>query len=373
MDRTRDSGSRDRGSTPLGGSKITKYISNMITPLGSLDGQTLKKGFKKLFFPILLCLVIVVVFLKFSELKEIGKLFMTAKWYWLVLAFICQVLNFSLQATVYHSSLKTLKFIPLPFWRLIRCSITMVFLNYSVPSLGFAGNLWFLKQLRKHNVQEGKALMVVMIEFICFYVAFIILLLLSTLYLFFKLGHVGYTQKIAMGGFGLIVLVIAGAIYFFLGNKQRAKKRVLWVVEKIDQAEDGVHQEARIHQLLEDFYQDFRWLKQNKQKVALPVLLQFTKFLTDGLNIYLIFLAFGLVTPIGLGIVGFAFGRLFGSISLIPGGLGATEGSMVLIFNSLGIQLELALAVMLIYRFFSYWIYFPLGLFFYRHLNDKEG
>ena len=141
------------------------------------------------------------------------------------------------------------------------------------------------------------------------------------------------------------------------------------MAEKIDKAEDGIRQEDRIKELLNDFYKDLTWLKNNKLKILQPALMQFLKFLSDGLTIFLLFLAFGSLVPIGLGVVAFAFGRLFGLISFIPGGLGAFDASMVLIFNSLGTPLELALSVMLIYRFFSFWIYFPLGLVFYKQFE----
>ncbi|HOY56357.1 MAG TPA: lysylphosphatidylglycerol synthase transmembrane domain-containing protein [bacterium] len=328
-----------------------------------------KIEWKKLTFPFLIFLVVVVVIFKFSELQEIGRLFGQAKWYWLLAALGCQVANFLLQTMVYKVSFKLLNFNPFHFWRLLKTCITVIFLNYTVPSLGVAGNVWLLKQIRHKNLPEGKALMIVFIELICYYSAFLLLLLLSLVYLFFKLGHIGETQKIAVAGFFVALSVLASCLYFFLGNKKSSKKRLFWLAEKIDKAEDGVRQEDRINKLVDDFYQDLKWLKVNKLKLVWPFCLQLTKFLTDGANIYLIFLAFGSWTPIGLGLVAFAFGRLFGILSFIPGGLGAFEGSMVVIFNSLGVTLELSLATMLLYRLFSYWLYIPLGIVFYKSLE----
>ncbi|MBU4360877.1 flippase-like domain-containing protein [Candidatus Parcubacteria bacterium] len=328
---------------------------------------------KKLFFPILLLIAIIIVLFKFSELREIGQLFKQAKWYWLVLALLSQWLNFSLQANVYRASFKILKMPQMSFLKFIRIGITVIFLNFTIPSLGFAGNIWFLKKLKKQGIKEGKALLVVVIEFLCYYATFFLLLILSLVYLFFKLGHVGYTQKIAVIGFGLITCLVVYILYFFVGQKKRAHKRVVWLAEKIDKAEDGIRQEERIKELLNDFYENFTWLKKNKTKLLRPALMQFLKFLSDGLTIFLIFLAFGSLVPIGLGVVAFAFGRLFGVLSFIPGGVGAFDAAMVLIFNSLGVSFELALSVMLIYRLFSFWIYFPLGLFFYKQFDKQKS
>ncbi|MFH1610901.1 MAG: lysylphosphatidylglycerol synthase transmembrane domain-containing protein [Patescibacteria group bacterium] len=334
------------------------------------NGKSLKISFKKLFFPLLIVIVVVIVLFKFSELKEIGDLFKQAKWYWLILAFGAQWLNFSFQANVYRTSFKILKIPRVPFWEFIKISVTIIFLNFTIPSLGFAGNIWLLKHLKKHKVKEGRALLTVVIEFLCFYVALLVLLILSLIYLFFKLGHVGHTQQIAVIGLVALVALILIVIYFFVGNKEKSHKRVVWLAKKVDRAEDGITQEERIQELLDDFYENSKWLEVNKLKLLQPTAMQFLKFLSDGLTIFLIFLAFGSVVPIGLGVAAFALGRLFGVLSFIPGGVGAFEASMVLIFNSLGISLELSLSVMLIYRLFSFWIYFPLGLVFYRQLDS---
>ena len=103
-----------------------------------------------------------------------------------------------------------------------------------------------------------------------------------------------------------------------------------------------------------------------------PIVLPFCRFLWDSVTIYLLFLSFGATVPIGLTVIAPNIGRLFGLLTFIPGGVGTFEGAMVLVFNSLGVTLELAFAVMMLYRFFSYWLYFPLGLIFYKQLSREE-
>jgi len=333
----------------------------------------IKIPFKKLFFPMLFLVIVVVVFLKLSELKEIGRLFTEAKWYWLVLALFSQVVTLLLQTSVYQKIFHILGIRAFSFWQMAQAAVAMTFLNYTIPSLGFAGNIAFIRNMRRRGVSEGSALMSVVMEFICFYLAFAILVFLCFVYLFLKLGHIGSTQKIAAAGFILVLGLVGGITYFFLGNKKRARKRVQWIAEKIDMAENGVREEDRVKELLNDFYADFDWLKKNKKTLIKPTLVQLIRFCSEGVTIFLVFLAFGTLTPIGLGIVAFALGRLFALVSFLPGGIGAFEGAMVLIFNSLSIQLELALAVMLLYRFFSYWLYFPCGFIAMRQMEKETG
>ena len=331
-----------------------------------------KIGVKGLFFPLILFIVVVIIFLKFSELKSIGQLFQRANLLWLLAALCSQVIGFLLQGLVYYKIFDLLDFHKFKFLKLLKAAVTIVFLNFTIPSLGFAGNIYFLKILKKYDLPEGKGLLTIILEFVCFYLSFILLLIISFGFLFFKLHVLGRTQAYAILGFAGILTLIAFMLHFWLGNKEKAKKRVSWFANKINYNSADVKNELWIGELLTVFYQDVKLLKQKKARMAKIVFFQFCRFLWDSVTIYLLFLSFGVSVPISLTIIAPNIGRLFGLLTFIPGGIGTFESSMVLVFNSLGITLELAFAVMMLYRFFSYWLYFPLGLIFYRQLNREE-
>jgi len=148
----------------------------MILSAETFNGKSLKISFKKLFFPILLTMAVITVLFKFSEIRAMAELFKQAKWYWLLAALGMQCLNFACQGNVYNTSLKILKISKQSLIDLIQYGITILFLNFTIPSLGFAGNIWFLKKLKKQGIKEGKALLVIVIEFLCFYATFFLLL-----------------------------------------------------------------------------------------------------------------------------------------------------------------------------------------------------
>ena len=345
----------------------------MIISVPTTNGRQIKINFKKLFFPLLIFIVVVIVIINFSELREIGELFKKAKWYFILAAFASQFVNFFFQASVIRSTFRILGFPRLKTAEFMKVGIMVFFLNFVIPSLGMAGYFNFAKVLEKYGVKIGRAANAAVIEVICYYLAFVLVIIFSLFYLFFKLGHIGYSQIIAAGGLFLAITILTLGISFFVKSKKASSKVLGWVANKIDYFEDGVHDEKRIQEILTDFRVEFAWIKDNKLKLAKPFGWQLMKFITDGVTIFLIFLAFGFMPPIGLGLVAFAFGRMFGLLSFMPGGVGAFEGAMVLIFNSLGVSLELALSVMLIYRFFSYWLYFPLGLWAQRSLNRNNS
>jgi uncharacterized protein (TIRG00374 family) len=337
-----------------------------------IPGQenTIDIDIKKLFFPVIVLVAVVILFLNFSELREIGRLFSVLKWYWVVLTFVALGLAFLAQAVVYNLILKIFKFKwPGGFGDLLQNVVTIIFLNFTIPSLGFAGNVWFIKRLKKNGMQEGKALMSVLSETACYYIAFFIALTFSVLYLFFSGQGLDVRQMVGFGGFILVLAALFFGGRFFLRDREKARKRICWLADKIDRAEDGKPQKERATEIVDGIYSNFYLVKENIKKFFWPITVQFSKYLIDGLMISLIFLAFGGQVSFFEAVMAFVFGRLFGIVSFIPGGVGAFEGAMVLILNSFGQPLELCLSVVLIYRFFSYWLYFPTGLWFLKRVS----
>ncbi len=331
--------------------------------------STFKFSFKKLLFPIILLVAIIIAFLNFSELKEIWRLFREANGWWLLAALGSQIIAFLLQGWVYYNIFELLGFKALNLFQVLRASVTVIFLNFTIPSLGFAGNIYFLKILKKCGMKEGCGLLTILMEFLCFYLSFIVLLIISFAYLFFHFHALGRAQLAAIGGFVAFLIILCLIIYFWLGNKKRARKRILWFAKKIRYINDGDDENKWIDNLLHEFYHQLKQLKHKKTVLLWILSWQFIRFLWDSVTIYVLFLAFNVHVPFGLAILAPNIARLFGLLSFIPGGVGTYEGSLVLILNSLGIKLELSLAIMLLYRFFSYWLYFPLGLTFFRQLN----
>lgn len=333
------------------------------------NSKTLKISLKKLFFPLLIFLIVVIILLKFSELKEIGRLFAQIKWYWLILVFLAQIINLCLYTGVYKKIFELLKLPPLNFFHLIKISLANNFLNLTIPSYGLAGNIYLIKLLKKYGFKEGRVLMMIILQLVSCYLSLIILITFALIYVFIKIHYLGFLPIITTVGFIIFLLFIVWMLHFWLGKKEKAHKRVLWFYKKFYNAHENISPEEKVKKFLADFYEDVGWLKHHKKQLIGPVLIQFIKLLSDGLTVFLIFLAFGALTTYGISLTTFAFGQLFGLISFIPGGIGAFEGAMTLTAKSLGITLELSITVMLIYRLFSYWLYFPLGLIFYKQLD----
>lgn len=58
----------------------------------------------------------------------------------------------------------------------------------------------------------------------------------------------------------------------------------------------------------------------------------------------------------------FSFGMIVGAISMLPGGLGSTEATMVLLLTALGVDLDMALLATAIVRATTFWFAVVIGL-----------
>ena len=95
---------------------------------------------------------------------------------------------------------------------------------------------------------------------------------------------------------------------------------------------------------------------------ALP--LSFVIWIFEILRVYVVFLAFGAkVSPIVIGEV-FILASFVGMVPLLPGGLGAVDGIMILFYANAGITASLSAAATVVERLISFWMTTFVGLIF---------
>lgn len=92
---------------------------------------------------------------------------------------------------------------------------------------------------------------------------------------------------------------------------------------------------------------------------ALP--LSFFIWFIEILRVYIVFLAFG--SPVSLILIGevFIVASLIGMIPALPGGLGAVDGVMILLYATSGISPSISAAATVIERLISFWMTTIIG------------
>lgn len=107
--------------------------------------------------------------------------------------------------------------------------------------------------------------------------------------------------------------------------------------------------------------------------LALPVALILADRLSRVAVVWFCFEALGGQVDPGVVVTGFAVGVAVGVMSMVPGGLGVQEGSMAGAYHLLGVPLEQAVLVSLLFRLVYYMVPFGVSLAFYRSVLRQGG
>lgn len=120
--------------------------------------------------------------------------------------------------------------------------------------------------------------------------------------------------------------------------------------------------EENIHKVIFGFQDTMKLLISNKKGLYYTLPLSFFIWIFEIIRVYLVFLAFGAnVNPIVIGEV-FIVASLVGMIPLLPGGLGAIDGMMILFYSAAGISSSVSAAATVIERLISFWMATIIGL-----------
>jgi uncharacterized protein (TIRG00374 family) len=166
-----------------------------------------------------------------------------------------------------------------------------------------------------------------------------------------------------------VAFAITAVVFFF----KPARSLALWVVSSFwkrvmrrDIAASVEHFEATLALGLAEF-------RARPLALAIPVALVLADRLLRVAVVWLCFHALGSDVGIGVAATGFAIGVAAGVMSMIPGGVAVQEGSMAGIYHLLGVPLEEAILVSILFRVVYYMVPFAISLAFYHRLMKVES
>lgn len=167
----------------------------------------------------------------------------------------------------------------------------------------------------------------------------------------------------------LIVAVILIIVVFFLAlyvsvDDGAGEKFANWITNtlKFFYKKGYERWSLKIKNAIIEFQDSMRVMLKKKQVFIYGIPLSFLLWLLEILRVYLIFCAFGAnVTIIVIAEV-FIVATLIGMIPLLPGGLGAIEGMMIILYSAAGISPSISAAVTVVERLISFWMTSVLGV-----------
>ena len=171
-------------------------------------------------------------------------------------------------------------------------------------------------------------------------------------------------------GTGILGLAFAiTAVVFFYGP---ARSVALWVVRVLmrliirrDIAPALKNFESTLNRGLIE-------VRRRPKSLILPVALILADRVARVGVIWFCFQALGSDVEFGVTVTGFAIGVAAGVMSMVPGGIGVQEGSIVGTYHLLGVPLEEAVLASILFRAVYYMLPFGISLGFYRRLMKAE-
>lgn len=167
---------------------------------------------------------------------------------------------------------------------------------------------------------------------------------------------------------GLIIAVIALLILFFIAlymslNKEFGKKATLWLVGVIKRFSRKDHSKLEENALkaIYGFQNSMRTMVKDRNVLMYGLPLSFVIWIFEISRVYIVFLAFHVsVSPIVIAEV-FIISTLLGMIPLLPGGLGAVDGVMIILFSAAGVPPSISAAATIVERLISFWMTTIIG------------
>lgn len=323
----------------------------------------------RIVFYILAFIVFYIALRYVNKIADIETLLLQLSPEWLLVALGSQIATYILNSLILQTLLKD-KRGSTNFITLFKISVVIMFVNQALPTGGVSGNGYVFNQLVKRKVAATSAFTALVLESICYYIAFLVMLAIFYSFYSHYAAHVPHVfTYTAITGFvfytflGIVMVLISSRkIVSFLLEKLQRFGRVKRYIEKADLPSLKDEYEGGVNELVKD-----------KDRTLVAILLQLGIIVCDVITVFALMKGFHVNLPVDRIILGLLLSLVIGALPISPGSLIAYESAMTYFYTTLGVPVHAALVVTLLYRFFTFWLPIPIGLLLYRNLQRYEG
>ena len=169
-----------------------------------------------------------------------------------------------------------------------------------------------------------------------------------------------YTLIIAVS-----VLVVAFCIALYMSfNLEFGRKVSLWIVGLIKRFSKKDHSKLKDKALkaIHGFQNSMRTMVKDREVLWHGIPLSFLIWILEIIRVYIVFSAFNVDISLLVIAEVFIISTLIGLIPLLPGGLGAVDGLMIILFSAAGVPPSISVGATLIERLISFWMTSIIGI-----------
>ncbi len=294
-------------------------------------------------------ILLYLVFAIFTNINDLAKALKTFNWVFIPLLLLFSYSNYISRFLKWHYYVKLLKInanIKLSF------SIFMSGLAMSLTpgKMGEVLKSYMLKQTIGESI--SKTAPIVLVERITDFLSLVLLSLIGALYFNF-----GINATLIVGLFFLILILV-------IGNKNLSLK-IIDLLQKIKYLNKHA---KRLHDAYESSY-----VMLQIKPLILMVLLSLVAWIFECVGFYYVLYNFDKNILFILPIFVYSFSTILGSVTMLPGGLGATEGSLTYLLHLYGFKGKEALASTFIIRTVTLWFALIIGVIHLFFFQKKYG
>ncbi len=160
----------------------------------------------------------------------------------------------------------------------------------------------------------------------------------------------------------LLLVVFSIAVYMSF-NLEFGKKVSLWIarlIKKFSKKERSKLEENAI-KAVQGFQNSIKTMVKDRNVLMYGLPISFLIWILEILRVYIVFSAFGMDVSFIVIAEVFIISSMLGLIPLIPGGLGAVDGVMILLFSAAGVPPTISAAATIVERLISFWMTSIIG------------
>lgn len=318
----------------------------------------LKENVRPLIAIVMLIVCFTYVGFHFKEASTSLAVLKTANPWWIVLAFVMQLLTYFCSGGIFYEILRAAK-LHLPLSRLAALSVERISVNQIAPAAGLSGNVYVFMAFRRFDIPRGISAEAVFLDTLSYHAAYA---LCTVLALGIVLGlHEGST--LIIGGlliYLVVTAVILAGIFWLFSYTDRKLPTWLtrWsVFKEVSRSLKAVRPERL----------QAPWV------LSIVTVYQLLVFVLDAGTLWAIMRIIHSPLSLTIAFTVFMISSVAAAMSLLPGGVGSFEAACVLALRWFSVPLGAALTATLLVRALTLWIpLIPGSLFAAKYVAGDE-
>lgn len=324
-------------------------------------------------------LIFVIFLLVFHVLKDIDfvrlyELLKNINYIYFGLAFLSCLVSFILWNLRFKNSVSVLVKEKISFFYLLWTLFAGVFINNITPGTSVGGEpIRAIYLSKKYNKPKSNFLGVILADKFIHLSVFAFFLTFSFLFVFIFL-NIGVRNKIILE-VCLFFIIGLFLLFLFFQKKKSRREILLKFIFKLSIIKNRFKNfnsfKKYVNLKMDNFYKCFKKVFNSKRKVLFGIFISFLFWIFHYLISYFLFLSLSYSVSFFAVIIAVSISQLLGDVSPFPGGTGLVEGTMFVIYSSIGIEPSIAVLVTLLNRAILHFYGLVIGGASFLYLNRK--